>query len=137
MTLARRLLRHTTRSNPQNPHDLQQRLVNKIHKTGLGPKTLQPPVGKRVHWNIDHLLDEDDVHLTSVMIIRSPENLEAQLANYLISQPETQPLAPGLGAHDHPGNTHILKVNAGRTWWEQLAGRLEEILPAFYPYGSN
>ena len=50
---------------------------------------------------------------------------EGDVARHLENDPHTSYLAKGLGAHDLPGNTHLLRIdNADATWWEDLAETL-------------
>jgi hypothetical protein len=41
--------------------------------------------------------------------------------------PETVVFAPGLGASDHPGGTHLLRVEAAEGRWEKLVGVVEVV----------
>ncbi len=107
MTLARRLLRHATRRPPKQP---------------------QLPAKKKLFWNIDYLLDEEAAHLQHVTILRSADRLEDNVAAMLLADPSCQPVAPGLGAHDRPGSTHLLQVHADDDWWKTLPLRFAELL---------
>lgn len=128
MTLVRRLLRHATRRPPKHPHCLRPRLIEALQTAGLAPKDLQPPTNKKLFWNIDYLLDESDVHLQRVIILRSPYRMEDSVAGMLLADASCQPLAPGLGAHDRPGSTHLLQVRASDEWWEALPARFSDLL---------
>lgn len=70
-SLARRLLRHASRSDAQNPQPIRQEMLALFPKIGLGPTLLHPPSGKKLRWHVDFLLDEPGVALTAVYIIRS------------------------------------------------------------------
>jgi Uri superfamily endonuclease len=123
MTLARRLLRHATRRLPKQPHNLRPLLLEKLIAAGLAPPGLQPPTNKKLFWNIDYLLDEKDVELAQVFILRSADRLEEPLADLLLTDPTCQPIAPGLGAHDSRASTHLLQVHAEDQWWQTLPTR--------------
>ena len=91
---------------------------------GLAPPDLGPPAEKKLFWNIDYLLEEETVDLTQVFILRSHIRLEDVVADLLLADPACQPIAPGLGAHDSPATTHMLRVRAGDQWWKTLPTRL-------------
>lgn len=85
----------------------------------------QPPTHKKLHWHIDYLLDETAVSLTHALLIRSQERLEEKLGTWLLAQPETAVLIPGLGASDVQGHTHILQVNPDSfQLWQRLASAI-------------
>ena len=63
--------------------------------------------------NIDFLLDLDAAEIVGLYIIRSPERLQGSLAKWLEQNPHTQVIERGLGANDVPGNTHLLRIQAG------------------------
>ncbi len=128
MTLARRLLRHATRRPPKDPHHLRPTLIDALGSSGLAASDLRPPVGKKLFWNIDYLLDEDTVQLQQVCVLRSPVRMEDQLASLLAADASCQPVAPGLGAHDRPGNTHLLHVYADDAWWYDLVASFKLLL---------
>lgn len=128
MTLARRLLRHATRRPPKHPHYLRSRLIEALHAAELGPKDLQPPTNKKLFWNIDYLLDESAAHLQQVIILRSAYSMEDAVAGMLLADASCQPVAPGLGAHDRPGSTHLLQVRASDEWWKALPARFSYLL---------
>lgn len=100
-TLARRLLRHATRSDG-TAHPVQPAL-----RAALG---LAPPATKRLRWHIDYLLDCPAAALAGVVAVRAAAPQEAALAAALLRQAWTMPVAPGLGASDHPGASHLLRV---------------------------
>lgn len=115
-SLARRLLRHATRTTGA-AHPLQR------HLTTVFPGLL-PPQGKRLHWHIDYLLDEPSVVLTGALLMRTSRALEGALAAWLIHRPFTTIPAAGAGASDAPGKTHILGVSAYGGWWADLCRAL-------------
>jgi Uri superfamily endonuclease len=119
-SLAPRLLRHATRSGARPPHAIREALCDHFRAIGLGPVSLSPPRSKKLHWNVDHLLDLEAAALVGVYAIRSPARLEADLAHALAADPGTEILSPGLGANDVRGGTHLLRVVGGEGWWEGL-----------------
>ena len=123
-SLGRRLVRHATRSTPKPPHDIRSHLLDHFQILGLGQGDLRPQRDKTLYWNVDHLLDRVNVHLTHVIAMRSPERIEAQLGQFLMQDSTTHIVEAGLGANDIPGNTHLLGVNADEAWWLQLPDRL-------------
>ena len=127
-SLARRLLRHASRSDVQNPHPIRQELLAQFMQMGLGPARLQPPTGKKLYWHADFLLDEPTVDLTAVYLIRSPQRLEEPIARWLMNLPQVSLIAPGLGGTDDPGGTHLLRVTAVPAWWYAFSAKLTTFL---------
>ena len=119
-TLARRLIRHATRSEDQRPHRIREIMLHRFAQCGLGTGNLLPRRGKTLHWNVDFLLDLSSAELAGVCAIRSRERLENRLAKQLEEDPHTGIIERGLGANDVPGNTHLLHVNATEAWWASL-----------------
>lgn len=103
-TLAHRLLRHATRGSGA-AHRVRPELC-----TVPVVSQLRPPTRKRLHWHIDYLLDQPTADLTGIVAIRSARPLEAALARTLTQESWTAPVAPGLGAGDHPGASHLLRI---------------------------
>ena len=126
--LVHRLLRHTVRSGGRPPQQIQTGLLAVVREERLGPPGIAPPGTKRLHWNIDYLLDEAAVALVQVYVLCSEHPLEAELAALLAAAPETSLPAPGFGAHDHRGQTHLLKVEATENWWLALEAQLQALL---------
>ncbi len=118
--LAARLLRHATRTGGRPPQAIRDAMIAEFPALGLANGRWRAPVGKKLHWHVDYLLDETAVTLTHVLLIRSPQRLEEPLARWLNAQPETLAIAPGLGASDAQGSTHLLAVNAPEAWWEAV-----------------
>lgn len=125
-SLALRLVRHGTRSGDKPSHQIRGQMVEYFRKIGLGNKNPLPKHGKKLHWNVDYLLDQPSAEIISVFIIRSDRKLEAELSQFL--ENDTSVFEKGLGANDIPGATHILRVKADKTWWEDLANRLKIFL---------
>ena len=126
-TLARRLIRHATRSGDQRPHRIRETMLRRFAECGLGNGNLLPQQGKTLHWNVDFLLDLPSAELVGLFAIRSRERLENRLAKQLEEDLHTQIIERGLGANDVPGNTHLLHVNATEAWWVSLPNLLASI----------
>ena len=127
-SLARRLIRHATRSNHKSPHPIREKMINRFSECGLGPRDLLPKHGKTLHWNIDFLLDLQSAELVNIFAIRSTERLENRIAKRLEQDPHTEIIEPGLGANDAPGATHLLRVREDRMWWASLADKVRTVL---------
>ena len=119
-TLARRLVRHATRSGDQPAHPIREAMLSQFAECDLGEGNLLPRRGKTLHWNVDFLLDLPSAELVGISAIRSHERLENRLAKQLEEDPHTGVIERGLGANDVPGNTHLLHVCAAEAWWASL-----------------
>lgn len=128
--LARRLLRHASRSGERPPQDLRAEMLRRFLAVGLGPVNLGPPAEKRPLWHIDFLVDDLEVTLRQVFAVRSPVPVEQAIADMLAADPATALIAPGLGAQDRRGRAHLLAVEAAEAWWEALPPRLEMVRQA-------
>jgi Uri superfamily endonuclease len=128
-TLARRLLRHATRTGSQPPHALRNELLARLQDANMRGTQLSPPVTKTSRWHIDYLLDQPAVELTQILAIRSIERLETPIAQRLIADPHTAIIVPGLGASDAPGATHLLHLHAAPNWWAETINDLSNLLP--------
>ncbi len=126
-TLARRLVRHATRSGDQHPHRIRETMLRQFAECGLGDGNLLPRRGKTLHWNVDFLLNLPSAELVGVVAIRSRKRLEDRLAKQLEADPHTGVIERGLGANDVPGNTHLLHVSATETWWASLPDLLDSM----------
>lgn len=119
--LAPRLLRHASRASG-TPHPIRAEMLAAFAAVGLGGLTASAE--KRLRWHVDYLLEETAVSLTHALLIRSAAPLEEPLARWLNQQPETQFIAPGLGASDAPGKAgavaHLLTSTAPEAWWDRL-----------------
>jgi Uri superfamily endonuclease len=116
--LAPRLLRHASRASGQ-PHPIRAQMLDEFAAVGLG--ALRVPAGKKLRWHVDYLLEETAVILTHALLIRTAALLEEPLARWLVAQPQTRLIAPGLGASDAgPGgaSAHLLAVAAPEEWWD-------------------
>ena len=123
-SLANRLVRHATRSGRNEPHGIREEMLRRFKSIGLGNGNLEPTGQKKLHWNVDHLLDLPVAELTGACILRTPECLEARLGQFLERDPHTIVVEKGLGANDVPGNTHLLGFSGGAAWWSSLPRRL-------------
>lgn len=127
-SLARRLIRHATRTGDKRPHPIREKMINRFIECGLGPRDLLPKHGKTLYWNVDFLLDLPSVELTNIFAIRSAERLENRLAKRLERDPHTEIIERGLGANDAPGATHLLRIRENRMWWESLTDKVKSVL---------
>ena len=127
-SLARRLIRHATRSGDKPPHPIREKMINRFSERGLGPRDLLPKRGKTLHWNVDFLLDLSSAELVNIFAIRSAERLENRLAKRLEQDPHTEIIEPGLGANDTPGNTHLLRIRENRMGWTSLTDTVKVVL---------
>ena len=123
-TLARRLLRHASRADGR-PHEIMPELLQAMQEAGFG--STEPPASKRLHWNVDHLLEREHAEITGVWAVRTYRCVEEPLARFIENDACTSPLLPGLGAADDPGATHLLRVDAGEDWWRSLGPRVEQL----------
>lgn len=128
MTIARRLLRHATRRDAQNPQRIRGEMLKVFRKAALGSDPLQPPDKKKLFWNIDYLLEKDDVNLSHVVIIRTTTRFEDELALFLEKEPGSAVIVKGLGAHDRRGHTHLFMIRETAAWWSRLPIRLKRHL---------
>ena len=127
-SLARRLIRHATRSGDKPQHAIREAMVKQFHNCGLGPSDPLPKNGKKLFWNVDFLLDLPSVELVNIFAIRSSERLENRLAKQLERDPHTEIIERGLGANDAPGATHLLRIRADKIWWASLTDKVRAVL---------
>ena len=125
-SLARRLVRHATRSGDRPPHAIREDMMNQFAECGLGNGNLLPRQGKTPHWNVDFLLDLQSAEVVNIIAIRSPKRLEWTIAELLERDADTQIIEKGLGANDTPRNTHLLRVNADEIWWSSLVNNIQK-----------
>ena len=119
-SLARRLIRHATRSGDKPPHTIREKMIHQFAECGLGSGNLLPRQEKTLHWNVDFLLDLQSAEIVNIFAIRSPERLENRIAKWLECDPRTEIIEQGLGASDAPGNTHLLRFRADGMGWMSL-----------------
>ena len=120
-SLAGRLLRHATRCPPVPPHAMRAELHRALLDAGLNAPL---PQSKRKHWHVDYILDDSEIDLAHVWAMRSSAALERELAGWLATQTDLQPLVAGLGAGDHRGHTHLLHMRTP-TIWADLVDRMD------------
>ncbi len=120
-TLAGRLLRHATRSGAQPDHAIRAPLFYQLQRAAMQPKL---PTSKCCHWHIDYLLDQRVAALHHIYALRTAARVEAAVAHWLMAEAVTAAFAPGLGASDDRGATHLLQVTAPPTWWQALPTNL-------------
>jgi Uri superfamily endonuclease len=128
--LSKRLLRHATHLGRHRFQSIRPLLLREFCKADLCDDDVQLPQEKKLHWNVDHLLNQPGVDLVGVHAIRTRENLEALLGKLPERDPATVVFELGLGANDVQGNTHLLLVDAGEEWWSNLPGRLRRFSDA-------
>ncbi len=126
-TLARRLLRHATRSRGRPPHPIRAALLDTFAARGLLPANASPPQTKKLHWHVDYLLDHPAAELRGVLVLAGEARLESPLAEILASDPAARLIASGLGASDAPSPAHLLRIAAEDAWWERLPQRLRDV----------
>jgi Uri superfamily endonuclease len=128
VSLGRRLVRHATRSGTKPPHVIRAEMLEVFRAIGLGLGELLPKEGKRLFWNVDHLLDHEVVEIAGIFVLRSELRLEREMGQLLEQEPCTRVIERGLGANDVAGNTHLLRVEADDSWWRSLPEKLQCLL---------
>lgn len=124
--LGARLLRHASRTDAHQPQLIRAEMAEQLAAAGL-VKGQRPFPPKRLHWHIDYLLDRPEVALTHVIALRTAVKLETAVARWLLEEPAAFVFAPGLGARDDPGGTHLLGVRADESWWARLPQRILQL----------
>jgi Uri superfamily endonuclease len=128
VSLARRLVRHATRTGEKAPHAIREGMLDRFAEIGLGEGNLLPRNGKTLFWNVDHLLDRTEAEIVGVIALRGDRRLERELGQFVECDPATAVFERGLGANDVPGNTHILRLHAGDDWWGALPHSLARFI---------
>lgn len=101
------------------PHGIRPDVIATFDRLGIWNGRV--PSGKKLFWNIDYLLDRREAELVSVIAVRTSDRREGDIARFLENDPHTSYLVKGLGAHDIPGNTHLLRVDGvDAQWWKSL-----------------
>ena len=116
-SLGYRLLRHASRSGSGIPHLIRPELEKELNIAGLLGSI---PKRKTIHWHIDYLLDLPTAEIRGVVALRTKWQIEDEVGDRVAAEDETLILAPGLGASDYPGKTHIFFVDADIQWWSHL-----------------
>ena len=128
-TLARRLIRHATRSGDRPPHPIRGHMLIVFSSNRPGTADLLPRGPKKLFWNIDYLLDQREADLTHVLVIRNALRWEAGVARHIAPQPFSAILVRGLGANDAPGHTHLLCLcDPPAYWWPRLIDQIETLI---------
>ena len=128
--LARRLVRHATRTPGRPPHPIREAMLTTFPRAALGDNNLLPKTDKHLHWNVDHLLNVESAELTRVIAIRSARRLERIIAVMLAADSHTSILRERLGANDMTDTTHLLRMDADDVWWRNFTDRLTELVVA-------
>jgi Uri superfamily endonuclease len=125
--LARRLIRHASRSGNRYPQQIRSSLLRLISENDFSGNTCCKPSEKKLRWHIDYLLDRPETEITHIVIIRSPEKLEHKLSELLEPRNETALLAPRLGAGDTRNSTHLLRFTDEEAILDLLRHSIPEI----------
>ncbi len=120
--LARRLLRHATRTGRRRSHGIREKLIGRLEEASLLEKGDGAVRQKHLRWHVDYLLDLYAVEITAVVAVRSNRDLERRIARSLAAMPETEIPCKGLGASDDPGSSHLLSVRDGEDVWDEVVG---------------
>lgn len=123
-SLSHRLLRHASRSSSLPAHPIRPQL---LHLFG-DQQSINPPSRKTLHWHIDYLLDKLEVELVQIIIVQTMTRLEGIIGQWLLADKETAVIAPGLGATDIRGNSHILRIPTNDDWWQKLIAHIQDHL---------
>ncbi len=118
--LARRLIRHASRSNGKPPHKIQSEIIKLFSKNDAVKSCAFIASEKKLHWHIDYFLEHSEAEITHVLIMRHPEKLEHHLSEFLASIRETSLVALRLGAQDTRNSSHILRLTDQKKTLEQL-----------------
>lgn len=128
--LAHRLLRHASRLCGQH-HPIRGLMLSKFACVGLGRGLRLNEITKgALHWNIDWLLELDFAHLVGAYVIRHPFRIEAEVGRLVQSLSGAVIYAPGAGANDIPGNTHLVHIERGKLRWPEFPGMLTQLVSA-------
>ena len=116
-SLARRLVRHATRTSDRKPHQIRPQMLEFFPNIQLGKGDLRPSKPKNLFWNIDHLLNCTEVEINGLVGLRIEAKLETEIGKQLELRPDTHIIEKGLGANDIKENTHLLQfVDSNRNW---------------------
>ena len=109
--LARRVIRHTSRSGGKKHHRIRDTMLNLFSEKEFIINREINSSAKKIRWHIDYLLDLSEAEITHIVLIRSPMRIEQKLSELLEKLDETSLIAPRLGAQDTRKSTHILKLS--------------------------
>jgi len=118
--LAKRLIRHASRSSEKKPHEIREAIIKLFSKDDASRNCSVEPMKKKLHWHIAYLLEHAETDISHIVIIRHPEKIEHKLSEFLASVQETSLLAPRLGAQDTRNSNHILSITDRQRILEQL-----------------
>jgi Uri superfamily endonuclease len=107
--LARRLIRHASRSDRKNPHAIRTAIMTLFSEDIFTANSAMEPSEKKLRWHIDYLLECEEAQIDHIVIIRSPLRVERLLSELLEPLPETSLVASRLGAQDTRNSTHLLR----------------------------
>lgn len=124
-SLARRLVRHATRTGDKPHHEIRDEMLCQFQVCGLGPPNPLPKSGKKLFWNIDYMLDLEIAEIINLIAIRSPIRLENTIGTFLENNKDTEIIEKGLGANDSPSNTYILRLNTSDMGWLSLVDEIQ------------
>ena len=87
--LARRLVRHATRTSDRMPHQIRPDMLKFFSDIKLASGELIPRTAKTLYWNIDHLLNRTEVEISGLVCVRIEEPLEAKIGKRLELRADT------------------------------------------------
>ena len=122
--LARRLVRHAIRTSDRVPHQIRTNMLDFFSNLKLATGEFIPRTPKTLYWNIDHLLNRNEVEIKGLACLRTNEPLEAKIGKQLELRPDTNIIEKGLGANDIKGNTHLLRFADSQKNWPSLIDSL-------------
>lgn len=126
--LDQRLHRHATRTGSKPPHYIRG-VVRRALFGRQGWEHLLAD-GKHYKWQIDSLLDHEDVVLDGITALQHPQqlNIEHSLAIRLDGDLHTKIIKSGLGASGwEKGFDHLLLVTDDDVWWRLLPVRMQAL----------
>ena len=126
--LARRVIRHTSRSGGKKHHRIRDTMLNLFSEKKIILSREINPSAKKIRWHIDYLLDLSEAEITHIVLIRSPMRIEQKLSELLEKLEETSLIAPRLGAQDTRNSTHILKLSNRKRILEVLHARVPDMI---------
>jgi len=118
--LVRRLVRHATRTSDRMPHQIRPNMLDFFSNLKLATGEFIPRTPKTLYWNIDHLLNRNEVEIKGLTCLRIDDPLEEKIGKQLELRPDTNIIEKGLGANDIKGNTHLLRFADSHKNWPSL-----------------
>jgi Uri superfamily endonuclease len=126
--LARRVLRHASRSGGKAHHHIRDAMLQLFLEQRLLERTVMTPSVKKLRWHVDYLLDLPEAELIHVVLIRSPLRIEQKLAELVEKLDGISRIAPRLGAQDTKGSTHLLKLANCERLLDQLCRQIPKMI---------